>query len=173
MELLARSKGTGCAVIPCGGCDSTLDDFKIALRTHTDAFNILLVDAEASVVVGPRLHLSQRDGWDVSGIAEDQCHLMVQMMEAWFLADKDALGRYFDQQFNASALPQRANVEEIPKDEIESALEKATFKTQKGRYHKTKHGPHILKSLDAAKVRKAAAHCDRLFATIEQKIQSA
>lgn len=91
---------------------------------------------------------------------------MVQMMEAWFLADSEALGAYYGQRFGAKALPGRENVEQIPKADVERFLKEATKKTQKGEYHKIRHGSELLARIDPDKVRKRAPHCERLLAML-------
>ncbi len=60
----ARNKRIRWSVIACGSRNDTFDDFKEALRTHPDAFNVLLVDSEGSVAVGlpPWQHLLRRPG---------------------------------------------------------------------------------------------------------------
>ena len=158
-------------VIACGSRTSTLDDFNTALKKHSGAFNILLVDSEAPVSTAPREHLSNRDGWDLSHINENQCHLMVQMVEAWLIADIPCLKRFYGHKgFSTSSLPKNPNVEQLDKHTINSSLKAATRRTQKGEYHKIRHGPEILKRADASKVRNAAPHCNRLFETLERLI---
>ena len=58
---------------------------------------------------------------------------MAQCMEAWLVADPEALAEFYDQGFNANALPKRINLEEEPKAQIYVALENATRQTQKAR----------------------------------------
>ena len=67
----------------------------------------------------------------MGGISEDSVHLMVQTMEAWIVADPDALAAYYGQGFRASALPSRPNLEEEDKDDILSALQRAIQNTGK------------------------------------------
>ena len=66
---------------------------------------MLLVDAEGPVATGTCEHLRARDGWDMTGVDAQSVHLMVQTMEAWIVADADALGSYYGNGFNAGALP--------------------------------------------------------------------
>jgi hypothetical protein len=80
----------------------------------------------------------------------------------------DALKRYYGQKFNANPIPKIHDVETVPKDTLSSALKDATRQTQKGEYHKIRHGPAILARLDVTKVRKRAQHCDRLFTKLGQ-----
>jgi len=91
---------------------------------------------------------------------------MAQVMESWFLADPETLSNYYGQGFAAGSLPPTQNVEEIPKNRVEAALDSATRRTTKGTYHKMNHGPDILERLNPALVRSRAPHCDRLFETI-------
>lgn len=60
---LAREHKVKWNIIICGSRNSAFDDFKTALRQHTDAFNVLLVDSEAPVAITntPSQHLKERD----------------------------------------------------------------------------------------------------------------
>jgi len=100
----------------------------------------------------------------------DHCHFMVQMMEAWLIADLSALNRFYGPEFKEGALPKNPNVEEIDKKTLLSALKEASRHTSKGEYHKTRHGFKILEMADVSKVRQAAPHCNRLFKTLEEKM---
>jgi hypothetical protein len=174
LEENARRRKCRWEIVLCGSRSSTYDAFQFALRTHPKALNILLVDAEWPVIKTPREHLSapKGDAWDLSAVADEQCHLMTQAMEAWFLADIDALRKYYGQGFQAGALPGREKVEEIPKVDLAPSLENATRRTQKGKYDKIRHAPQILERLDPGKVRDRASHCERLFITIEQQLST-
>ena len=167
---LARGKRIKWEVSPCGSRKQAFDAFQTALRTHPNAFNVLLVDSEGSVSSEPRQYLRERNGWNLSSVDEEQCHLMVHTMEAWIIADITALKKFYRQGFHSGAIPKTPDVEQIEKSKVESSLKAATRKTQKGEYHKIRHASELLKLIDPAKVRKAAAHCDRLFLTLEQKI---
>lgn len=166
----ARQKGVHWRIVMCGSRDDTFKAFRAAVRDHTDDRVFLLVDAEQEVAGTPREHLQARDAWDLSIASDDQCHLMAQVMESWFLADPDALARFYGQGFGAKQIPARRNVEEVPKAEVESALKTATARTQKGEYHKIRHGPSILETLAPDRVRARAPHCDRLFTTLDQAL---
>lgn len=154
--------------ITCGSGDEAYKDFKDACNRHKDAMIFLLVDAEKAVAenVSPWAHLN----CDSLGLDDSHCHLMAQAMEAWLIADKDALASFYQKDFNRNSLPQNPRVEEIPKNDLLDGLRNATAKTQKGRYHKTQHAPEILKRLDVGKVRQAAPHCDRLFKILMEKM---
>ena len=143
------------------------------MKEHPDAFNVLLVDAEAPVNKIPWQHLKERDNWNKPEVDDTCCHLMVQMMEAWFLADIEALKRFYGQGFKENAIPKNLNVEKINKTEIYSALQKATKETSKGEYGKIQHGARLLEQISVAKVRAASLYCDRLFTTLTAKIDEA
>lgn len=157
-------------VIPCGSRNNAFRNFKTALKTHPNAFVVLLVDSEAPANKPPWEHLKLRDNWDSPNVDDTHCHLMMQSMEAWLIADIEALKKYYGQGFRENAIPRDQNVERIPKDLLEPSLKTASCNTTKGEYRKIKHAAQLLGIIDVAKVRKASAHCDRLFITLTQKI---
>lgn len=167
-QLLERA-GIAAKVIACGGRDKAFKGWRNALLSHPEALNVLLVDAEAAVKEGssPWNHFKTTDrSWQIPPQSENRCHLMVQVMEAWFIADPEALAAYYGQGFSSKAIPGRNNVEEIPKTDILEALKSATKETRKRRYHKIHHASDLLARIDPAKVRKRAPHCERLLATL-------
>ena len=121
--------------------------------------------------VGPWDHLQKRpeDQWPRPEEASDgQCHLMVQCMESWFLADNAALEAYFGQGFNDKALPKREDIEAISKADVLSGLRNASRQTAtKGRYDKGSHSFAILALLDPQLVRRASSHADRLLTVLK------
>ena len=149
-------------IVACGGRGNAYDSFKTA-HSSIGVSAMLLVDAEGPVTAkGPWEHLQQSDGWRrPRGATDDQCHLMVEVMESWFLADKDALQAYFGQGFRRQALPVNPNIEQIPKQDVERGLDGATQGTRKGRYEKGAHSFEILARLDPVKVRKGSCYADR------------
>lgn len=165
----ARTRRGGVSVIACGKRKSAFDDFKTGLATHPDAFNVLLVDSEGPVNGKAWDHLHTRDKWKKPSAADDQCHLMVQTMESWLIADLKALETFYGQNFNASAIPRHDDVEQVEKKRVLSALEDASRQTQKGRYHKIRHASKLLALIDPETVRRKAPHCDRLLKTLGEK----
>ena len=149
-------------IVACGGRDNAYDSFKTGHASKV-AKAMLLVDAEEAVTADdPWQHLKSRDGWDrPSGATDEQCHLMVQVMESWFLADKDALQAYFGQGFRMSSLPANPKIEQIPKQDVERGLDGATQGTRKGRYNKGAHSFEILERIDPAKVGNGSCHAER------------
>ncbi len=96
---------------------------------------------------------------------------MVQTVEAWLVADPETLTRFYGQGFLRGLLPKRQDVEEIAKADLNRALDRATARTQKGRYHKILHCSILLGLLDPNRVRARARHCDLLFTTLEARIR--
>jgi hypothetical protein len=161
-------------IIMCGKRTDAFRNFKHDLKSYPDAFNILLVDAEAPVnekSKSPWEHLKLRDGWDKpAGVDDENCHLMVQTMEAWFIADIATLKKFYGQGFKESGIPKTTNVETIAKDNLERTLKIASSRTTKGEYHKIKHASKLLELLDVTKVRQSSPYCDRLFNTLRSRI---
>jgi hypothetical protein len=171
LNSLARDKGIRWHIVTCGPRKAAFDAFRTAQAQHPEAFNVLLVDSEAPVQTTPWSHLHERDGWDADGLSNDCCHLMTQAMEAWFIADVAALARFYGQGFHDGGIPRNPDVEQVPKDQLESSLRNASRHTQKGEYHKARHAWKILKLIDPGTVRRASVHCDRLFATLQAQMQ--
>lgn len=83
----ARARSWRWKVVCCGPRAEAFDAFIRALRTGEAAVTALLIDAEGPVTTSPCAHLRSRDGWDLSGVADDLVHLMIQTMETWIVAD--------------------------------------------------------------------------------------
>ncbi|WP_331001390.1 DUF4276 family protein [Nostoc sp. WHI] len=165
---IAKSQKIKWDITICGSRNNAFHDFRNALKSHPEAFNVLLVDAEASVTTkSPWEHLKFRDNWDAPPNTDDShCHLMVQTMEAWFISDIVTLKTFYGQGFQENAISKNANVETIDKDNLARSLNTATRNTTKGEYQKIKHASKLLELLDVDKVRKASPYCDRLFTTL-------
>lgn len=149
------------AVVACGARDEAFKDFCIAHQAG-DGHPMLLVDSEAPVTTNSRwTHLKDRDKWDrPAGSTEEQCHLMVQQMESWFLADKERLAEYFGAGFNVKKLPQAANVEGIDRHDVIKAIELQAGHSKRGGYRKGADQATILGMLRPEFVRQASFHCD-------------
>jgi hypothetical protein len=158
-------------LVLCGSREDTFDAFRRGVQDHPADHVLLLVDADRSIDGTPREHLGGGETrWDLSFADDGQCHLMAEVMESWFLADPATLEKFYGQDFAAGRLPKRTNVEEVPKDEVFSALSDATRKTGKGRYHKIQHGPQILERLDTDRVSARAPHCAKLFDALRKRV---
>jgi hypothetical protein len=143
------------------------------LKVHGSSA-LLLVDSEAAINQAPWLHVHQQDKWSRPGAASDnQLHLMVQMMENWFLCDRAMIASYFGKGFIAKHLPgTESAVEEIEKSRVEEGLRMATRGSQKGEYGKGAHGADLLERLDPARLRSAAPHFDRLLTALSGRLKA-
>ena len=152
------------------GRGDSVSDFIKGMKSNSGATNILLKDSEGPGIQVALDGVRSHDHWDSRldpQIPDDQLHFMVQVMESWFLADRQALDAYYGQNFAANRLPSNPNVEQVAKDDVLTGLEEATRRTQKGKYHKTRHAPDLLARIDVARVRSAAPACNRLFNALE------
>ncbi len=171
-EIVKESR-TSIKPILCGSRESTVRIFLGETSFGKESFLMILVDSEGEIGEGetPKIFLNKvSDKFDFSEIDEEQCHLMVQAMESWFLADKDCLAEFYGKDFNSNSLPQNPNVEKIQKKDILEGLKNATRRTKKGKYGKGNHSGEILQKIDAQKIRESAPHCERLFRIISDKI---
>ncbi len=163
------------AVVACGSRGQAYERFCTAIAQQADDFVVLLVDGEGPVDATPWVHLKQRDGWEQPDGAKDlNAHLMVQVMESWFLADRDCLARYFGNGFRANALPApQRNVEQVAKADLDKALGASTRQSRKGRYAKSRDSFALLGRIDAAKVISASSHARRLVEAISGEMEKA
>ncbi|MEA5552078.1 DUF4276 family protein [Anabaena cylindrica UHCC 0172] len=168
-------------LIMCGSRVTAYQNFKWGLADHSEAFNILLIDSESPVSPHdtPWQHLRKRRDdqcWiqgDDLNYDDDQCHFMVQAMEAWFVADIDALRNFYREGFREEqimrGMARYENVEQVSKATLFQWLKAATRNSKNGTYKKeTKraHALEILKLLNASTVRQASPYCDRIFTTL-------
>ena len=155
-------------IVACGTRRDAYDNFKTHSKSSDNLLPMLLVDAEGPVAAAePWRHLEDQDGWKrPANATNEQCHLMVQAMESWFLADKEALGEFYGQGFQEGALPANPQIEDISKEDVLSTLNQATRQTTKGPYNKSRHSFDILAKLDPAKVQEASPHAKRFIETL-------
>lgn len=149
------------SIVACGGRQQAFDRFKTAVGTsRADETCVLLVDAEDRVKAAKVVdHLRTRDGWEFPTLDQHKAFLMVQAMEAWFLADREALAGFYDGGFLARSLRgSSTEVEAVRKDDLEPCLKHASKPTKKGEYHKTKHGFALLALIDPLKVEAGSSH---------------
>lgn len=130
--------------------------------SHETEKPALLVDSEGPVAPGSTVwqHLTARDQWVQPPAADDDsAYLMVQFMETWFLADREALRRFFDQAFNENALQDWPNLEAVDRDIALASLRQATG----GRYRKGKVSFQLLSEISPDRVAAACPHAKQLL----------
>lgn len=157
----------------CGSRQQAFKDFRNAVsKAGGNDLKLLLVDSEGPVATDSDAwsHLNQRDDWSrPDGANHDSAHLMVQCMEAWFLADRIALAHYFGSGFNQIALPQQAELENVPKADLERGLKSATRDCRpKGEYHKGRHSFAILGRIDPNRVTESSPYANQLVETLRR-----
>ena len=164
-------------VVPCGGRDDTYGDYRTAVAEGKAAW--LVVDSESAVDEScktkpddveswrPWHHLrpSKGGGWAKPKNAKDiHCHLMVQNMEYWLVADPEALEDHFEKRgFQKNALSKAANIENVDKVTLMRGLKKATRRTKKGVYDKGRDSYPILELIDPEKIAARSPWVDRLI----------
>ncbi len=168
-------------IIACGGRRNAYESFCTAIENGERAF--LLIDSENPVAPQsgapeswlPWAHLKQRigDGWDKPESAnETHCHLMVQIMESWFLADSATLADFFGVGFDKNKLPDTSNgIESIAKQTVYEALKAATANCKtKAAYGKGEHSFKILAAIEPAKVCDASPWAQRFVGMLKKEM---
>jgi hypothetical protein len=181
---IAKKQKIEFRIVICGSRQDTYENFKLSLESHPESFNILLIDSESPISPHQNYweHLRNRkedQSWirgDKLDYDDDQCHFMVQAMEAWFVADIDALKAFYRQGFKEEKITRGMKnyqiIEQVSSKTLLVWLKSATRHSEHGKYDKiTRRPPHhaleILKRLDANKVRQASPYCNRIFTTIK------
>lgn len=159
----AESRGWRWKLACVGSRNDAFRAFQHATQRATADVVVLMVDAEGQAGRGSLAHLRQRDGWNVDFADEETVHLMVEVMEAWIVADDDALAAYYGQGFHRSSLPRATDLESVPKRDIERKLKAATRNTTKGEYHKIRHASQLLAQISPRRVRERCERCGRLM----------
>ena len=153
-------------VVRGGSRKQTFDQFAADIvERRPDVIPLLLVDSEDSVRPDHSVwqHLQARDGWArPTDAGDDDAFLMVQVMETWFLADRDALRNCFGAQFAENAFRQWPELEAVPKQTVLDALQRATARCQK-RYAKGKVSFELLAQVDPTRVEAACPHARALL----------
>lgn len=172
-------------VVACGSRRDAYDSFCTAIGNGEDA--VLLVDSEEPIAGNHQLdpekpetwlpwqHLKQRigDGWDKpAGSLDTDCHLMVQVMESWLLADRDVLKDFFGQGFKDNLLPAAANaIENVSKPQIYDGLAKASGNCKtKAPYGKGEHSFKLLAKIDPGKISAASPWAKRFLDELKKKM---
>lgn len=171
-------------IVACGSRNQALSDFCCAIKQKRNA--LLLVDSEAPINCAhqqaskdendpwanfkPWAHLLERDNWEQPDCStEKDCHLMVQCMESWFLADWKAVEDFFGQGFKAN-VNLAGNIELIEKDAIFLALKKATENCKtKAAYGKSQHSFKLLALVDPSKVFAASTWAMRFIVELKKR----
>ncbi len=158
--LFERATGRRVGITACGSRNQAYDAFATAVRQRRYDLAILLVDSEETVrATEAWKHLEHRDKWTR---VDAPAHLMVVCMEAWLLADPEALRAHFGNAFEAGKIPKWPKLWEVTKDALYVALRDATKGGPRGPYDKGRDSFKILARVDPKRL-EACAHARSLF----------
>jgi hypothetical protein len=171
-------------IVACGSRRDAFESYCTAIASGEEA--LLLVDSEAPVEAEyhqggeadqwlPWPHLKNRpgDGRDKpAGQPDSDCHLMVECMESWFLADRATLSRFFGQGFEMNQLPAPTRpIEELPKTLVYSSLASATRNCKtKDQYGKGAHSFKLLAQISPESVTSASPWAKRFIDELKKKL---
>lgn len=163
---LPTLRGRRPKLVACGSRQDAYSDFCAALSSGDGETCLLLVDAEdvISNSASPWQHVQNRpgDNWRrPAGAQDEQLHFMAVCMESWLIADPEGLAEYFGSGFKRGALPSAENLEDVGKDDVLSALIRATRETRKGAYSKGKISFEALQATRVSKVTGRMTYCQR------------
>lgn len=148
-------------VVRGGGRSQTFEMFRTALANpRRGEVPLLLLDSEGPITPGHSVwaHLKSLDDWSrPAGAGDDQAFLMVQIMETWLVADREALRRYFGSGFRADALKAWSRLESVAKATVLKALERASAGCAT-RYSKGRVSFDLLGLVDPTLVMSACPH---------------
>ena len=96
--------------------------------------------------------------------------MMVQVMETWFLADRQLLKSYFGNQLRENRFKAWPALEDVPKQTIIDALTGATADCSKV-YAKGKVSFEILQDLDPDRVENACPHAKQLLERLRELLK--
>lgn len=170
-------------IVACGSRNSAYERFCSEIENDKPA--ILLVDSEMAVLTESQadnlsladwqawLHLRGSDGWQQPSKASDQqCHLVVECMENWFLADRATLKQFFGQHFQENVLPSiERPIEAISKDEVYRCLKNASRSSDKGVYQKGEHSFKLLALIDPQLAVAASAWAKRFIMVLKSTME--
>ena len=90
---------------------------------------------------------------------------MVQAMEAWFIADPQALVKHFGQGFNINALPTPQDAETASPGDLTAAIRQGLRRGGRSRrnYDKVADGVKLLQLIDTTRVSRHCEHFRRLM----------
>ena len=158
------------SVTCCGSRNAAYSDFVTSLSKIGD-LALLLVDSEGPVAGCYWNYVVSRDSWVRPAQAnDDQLHFMMELMESWFLADREALEKFFGEGFTKTSLPGRSdNVDTIPKHDVEVGIDNASRHSKRGKYHKGQHSADILCLIDIVKLKAASKSFREVIAAVRAR----
>jgi hypothetical protein len=110
--------------------------------------------------------------WNAGGFCSDeQLHLMVQAMEAWFVADPQSLRRRFGQSYTTGHLPSPQSAETVSAADLLTGIRRGLPQSRRRRgYDKVSDGVELLRLIDVEVVSQHCGHFRRLWAFLDRSI---
>jgi Domain of unknown function (DUF4276) len=156
--LKTELKGKMPKIIACGARSNAYNAFCTALNEKNDNNDIIILLIDSEVTFSSEqskwgfLKQQPNDKWEKPfNASEEHVYLMVQCMEAWLVADPDALAKYYGNNFRANLLPRCAS-RDIDKNTLYKTLAAATKNTTKKSYDKGSHPFDLLAEINPEKV---------------------
>ena len=169
----ARQQRIRFKLIAGGSRTEAVKDFQRSCRSQPSNVNILLIDSEGPIpdTASAIQSLRAQRFWDGSvACDDDQVNLMVQAMEAWFIADPQALVNHFGQDFSIKALPSPQNAESVSPSDLTTAIHEGLRNSGRRRYDKVTDGVKLLQLIDRVKVGQYCQHFQRLMDYLSRQI---
>jgi len=169
----ARQQKIRFNLIAGGSRTEAAKDFLRSCRSQPFNVNVLLIDSEGPISDTATAIQSLRSlsFWDGSVVFDnDQVNLMVQAMEAWFIADPQALINHFGRDFNIKALPSPQNAESVSPSDLATAIREGLRNSGRRRYDKVTDGVKLLQLIDRVKVGQNCRHFQRLMDYLSREI---
>ena len=162
----AAARGIKLQFVACTDRGTTIKQFSHSVRTKSH-ISLLLVDSEGPVRTSVTQHLRVDYKDEIPG-EERQYHLMVQTMESWFVADAEALQRYFGPNATIRNLPLQGSVEDIPKERLYTLLHEVAKSGGRAGYRKGTDQAELLLLIDPDKVAERSPHFHRFRQTLRE-----
>jgi len=157
--------------IPSGNRSNTLENFYMKnIAGHSSKLALVDSDAPVPAEQSAAKFLHTQPDCQVHATNQSNLFLMVQVMETWLVADREALAEFYGQHFRVGNLPQHAHLEAVPKDDVLRCLNHATRDTSKGPYHKVEHGLRLIARVDPAKLRAKCPRAEIFFKGLNDEI---
>ena len=171
----ARAKRLRFKLVAGGPRTETIKDFLRFCSTEPSSLNVLLIDSEGPVTDTVRYisdSIRSLSVWNAGGFCSDeQLHLMVQAMEAWFVADPQSLRRHFGRDYNTRALPSPQAAETVSAADLVTAIRRGLPHSRRRRgYDKVSDGVELLRWIDVDIVSQHCVHFRRLWAFLDRSI---
>ena len=160
------NRGSGLSLLLEARGRKLVKDFLRSCRSQPSNVNVLLVDSEGPIpdTTSAIRSLRAQSIWDGSvDCDDDQVNLMVQAMEAWFIADPQALINHFGQDFGIKALPSPQNAESVSPSDLTTAIREGLRNSGRRRYDKVTDGMKLLQLVDHVELRRYCRHFQRLM----------